>query len=218
MEVTKETTKRYYDPELVSLLLTALAALGSITAIVGGTLQVIEYNNSRQEEKDAREKTLHYKHSIREEVRYTLHSLSSSVENIDYELRTLEDIYHISQKVRQNSNIKFGNGSMWLERYQFEKFYRTQTRIVEEARNIYSNLKLVEELLLTGENESLVWDLGYNVKMRHMIEDETLPVNHLISKFGDISIEEFISESIKICHHTRHVIKHLEDNLRRNYM
>lgn len=217
MEVTKET-KRYYDPELVSLLLTALAALGSVAAIVGGTLQVIEYNNSKQEEADIREKKLHYKHSIRDEVRYTLHSLSSSVENIDYELRTLEDIYHISQRAHQNSTIKFGNGSMWLERFQFEKFYRTQTRIVEEARNIYSNLKLVEELLLTGENESLVWDLGYNVKMRHLLEDETLPVNHLISRFGDISIEEFISESIKICHHTRHIIKHLEDNLRRNYM
>lgn len=218
MEISKETPKRYYDPELVSLLLTAIAALGSVAAIVGGTLQVIEYKNSRKEEENKREKELHYKHSIREEVRYTLHSLSSSVDNIDYELRTLEDVYHISQKVYQNSTMEFGNGSIWLERYQFEKFYRTQTRVVEEARNIYSNLKLVEELLLTGENESLVWDLGYNVKTRYMLEDETMPVNHLISKFGDISIEEFISESIKICHLTRHVIKHLEDNLRRNYM
>lgn len=218
MEVNKETAKRYYDPELISILLTALGALGSVAAIVGCTIQVIEHNDSRREEEAVREKKLHYKDSLREEVRYVLHSLSFAVDNIDYELRTLEDIYHISQRVEQKSTMKFGNGSMWLERFQFEKFYRTQSRIIEEVRNIYSNLKLVEELLLTGENESLVWDLGYNVKMRHMLEDETGPVNYLISKFGDISIEEFISESIRICHHTRHIIKHLEDNLRRNYM
>ena len=107
---------------------------------------------------------------------------------------------------------------MWLERFQFEKFYRTQSRIVEEVRNIYFNLKFVEELLLTGENESLVQDLGYNMKMRHMLEYEAEPVNYLLSKFGDISIEEFISESIEICHHIRHIIRRLEDNLRRNYM
>ena len=218
MEVNKETAKRYYDPELISILLTALGALGSVAAIVGCTIQVIEHNDSRREEDAVREKKLHYKDSIRGEVGDALHSLSFAVDNIGYELRSLEDIYHISRRVDQKSTMKFGNGSMWLERFQFEKFYRTQSRIVEEVRNIYFNLKFVEELLLTGENESLVQDLGYNMKMRHMLEYEAEPVNYLLSKFGDISIEEFISESIEICHHIRHIIRRLEDNLRRNYM
>lgn len=218
MEVNKETVKRYYDPELISILLTALGALGSVAAIVGATLDVIEYRNSTKEAEAVNEKKLRQRYSIRDEIRYALHSLSSSVDNIDYELRTLEDLYRISHKANKSLTVRFGNGSMWLERYQVEQFYRTQARVVEEARHIYSNLRLVEELLLTGENESLVWDFGCNIKVRHMLEEETAPVNHVISKFGEISIEEFVAESISICRHTRHTIKHLEDNLRRNYM
>lgn len=218
MEVNKETAKRYYDPELISILITALGALGSVAVIVEATLSVIEYRNSTKEDESVNEKMLRQRYSIRDEVRYTLHSLSSSVDNIDYELRTLEDLYRISHKANKSSAAQFGNGSMWLERYQAEQFYRTQARVIEEARHIYSNLKLVEELFLTGENESLVWDLGCNIKTRHMLEEETAPVNRLISKFGEISVEEFVSESIRICDHTRRIIKHLEDNLRRNYM
>lgn len=218
MEVNKETAKRYYDPELISILLTALGALGSVAAIVGGAIEVIEYGNSRREREAAIAKELQHRYSIREEARHALHSLSISVDHIGYELGTLEDLYRISHKANKNLTMRFGNGSMWLDRYQFEKFYRTQTQIVDEACNIYSSLRLVEELLLTGENESLVRDLGCNVKARHMLEDGTETVNRLISEFGKISIEEFISESIKICRHTRHIIRHLEDNLRRNYM
>lgn len=218
MDVSKETAKRYYDPELVSLLLTALAALGSVSAIVGGAIEVVEYSNSRREREAAIEKEIQHRHSIREEARHALHSLSISVDNIDYELGTLAHIYHNSRKANSDSVVAFGNGSMWLDRFQFEWFYRTQTRIVDEARNIYSSLRLIEELLLTGENESLVMDLGCNVKARHMLEDGTETVNRLISEFGKISIEEFISESIRTCRQTRNIIKHLEDNLRRNYM
>jgi len=218
MGVNKGTAKRYYDPELISLLLTALAALGSTASIVGGILAIIEHSDSKKEKQAWIEEKWHYRNSIREEIRYTIHSLSRSVDNIDYELRTLEDIYHMSKKANADLVTRFGNGSMWLERYQFERFYRTQTRVVEETRNIYSSLKLIEELLLAGENDSLVLDLGYNVKVRRILEDETAPVNHLISRFGEISIEKFVAESIEICHHIRNIIKHLEDNLRRNYM
>ena len=216
MEVSEKAAKRYYDPELISLLLNAISALGAIAAILGTTINVIQYRNSVKEDEAISEKRLRQRYSIRDEVRYTLHSLALSVDNIDYELRTLENIYCASQKVSDNSTMQFGNGSMWLERFQFERFCRTQTRIVDEARNIYSNLKLIEELLCSGEDDSL--DLGYNVRVRHMLIEETAPVNHLISKFGEISVDEFLSESIRICQHTRSIIKHLEDNLRRNYM
>lgn len=217
MDISKETSKRYYDPEAISLLLTAISALGSIAAFVDVAMVIAQDRNSRKEQMATIEERLQHKYSIREEMRYTLHSLSCSVDSINYELVSFENIYHISKKVNDDSIMRFGNGSMWLERYQFEKFYQTQTRIIDEVHNINSNLKLMEELLLAGEDDSLVSDLGYNIRARHMLRDETEPINRLISQFGEISIREFIAESIEICHHVRNIIWHLEENLRRNY-
>lgn len=218
MDANKERNKRYYDPELISLLLTALAALGATASIVGGILDTIEFSDSKKEKQAMLEERRNHRDSIRDKIRYATHSLSGSVYNIEFELETLKNIYQASKRVNADTVTRFGNGSMWLERYQFNQFCHTQRKVLEETRNIYSQLKLVEKLLLTGEDNSLVSNLGYSVEVRHIIEEETAPVNHLILSFGKISIEEFITESIYICHHTRNIIKHLEDNIRKNYM
>lgn len=209
--------KKYYDPELVSIILTALAALGSTATIVGGVLAVIEFQNSRNEKRRILQEKEQHKISIQKEIRYALHSLSSSVNHIKYELENLEELYNLARKLNDDFQMKFGNGSMLLNKFEFDSFYRIQTRIILEAHNIYSNLRLVEELLLSGEHDFLQ-DYGYNTRMKHVVEETVNPINRLISEFGELDIKEFQNKTIRICRHIVSTIGYLEENLRRNYM
>lgn len=212
MKHTNDKTSQYYDPEIVSLLLTAISALGSTVSVI---YCLIDHRNSKRAELEAIMENDHRRASIRRELNEVFCSLLTSVKNIQYELEYLERLYALSIKKDENAEIRFGNGSMWLNQFQFNCFYRIQTRTLSEIQGIFSSLRLMEELLALGERCSLIEDLGYSTKTRYLIEELISTINNLISGFGDLGIIDFHERCIRICRQIEFMIEQLQENLRR---
>ena len=214
MKNSDNKTFQYYDPEIVSLLLTALSALGSTVSVI---YCLIDHRHAKRISQETFLENEHRRESIRKELNEIFCSLLDSVKNIQYELENLERLYAMSIKAVEDSEIKFGNGSMWLNQFQFNCFYRIQIHILSEIHSIFSSLRLMEELLASGEKYTLIEDLGYSVKSRHLIEESISTINDTISRFGCLSINEFHERSIRICRQIEFLIEQLQENLRRIY-
>lgn len=210
-------TEQYYDPEIISILLTALAALGSASAIIGTTLGVVEFHESRQSKALAIHNAKLHKESIRQEVKNVLRSLENSVTAIKRGLKDLDDIYRISSRISERNIVEFGNGCIWLNQFQNETFSHIQSQILLETQRIHTDLRYVEELLLSGEKRDIIEDMVSNARTRYYLEDVTAPVNRLLSGFGRLDISEFTNEAITVCHRVEEAIEGLENNLRRNF-
>lgn len=209
----------YQDPELISVLLTAVAALGSIAAFGDFAINVVKYNKERIKNKMVNENNDYRRHSIIKETKLTLLSLSNSVGAIKHQLESLQDLYHIAKNVNEEHDriMSFGNGNLWLKNFEAECFYRAQSKIYAEVTSIATNLKLIEELLLTGEEYFEMREMGYDIKTKHTMEQFTCSTNKLLSRFGDISIDEFQGEAIYICREAKRMIENLDENIKRNY-
>lgn len=212
MKHTNDKTSQCYDPEVVSLLLAAISALGSTVSVI---YCLIDHRKSRRIEQEALIENGRRRVSIRRELNDIFYSLHTSVKNIQYELESLERLYAMSIKEDENAEIRFGNGSMWLNQFQFNCFYRIQMHILSENQGIFSSLRLMEELLALGERCSLIEDLGYAVKNRYLIEESIATINDIISGFGHIGIIEFHERCIRICRQIEFMIEQLQENLRR---
>ena len=214
--VRNKEDNKYYDPEIVSLLLTAVGPLGLICSVIGTVVSIMTWQNSNENEGNSLKRYELRRDSIYRELRLTLHSLQNSVATIEYSLDDLQEICHITQKLEER--VRFGNNPLWLNRYQRDNYYRLQTRILSESQKIYSDMRIVEELLLSGEKNDLIVDFGSNTRTKIYIEDTVAPINKLLSQFGHYTTGDFIDKAIRVCHHTERTIEQLEDYLRKNYM
>ena len=216
--------EEYYDPDIISILLNIISAVGSVCTTVGFSLEQIERKRFAIKEADAQQDNHKREESVVRKLRQVLDILDNQLYLIRRDLDTLRDIYHRTRlrfdsrnhQLEDNHNsktMKFGNGMLLLNKPEMDDFHFIREQIEEHLSIIGSSLRRLENQLKVEYDKDLTSDIGGNADSRYYVREAVELVNRVLSGFGEISIDDFIEQTFWACERTQDVIQVLREHL-----
>ena len=191
--------RKIYDPDIVTVVTIVLAALGGI----GGIVTTIDFVGRRISSKNEMRNKECRRKDVEKHIVNSFRDLSFSVTTIRRRLESLDRLCRGSLDIEdrfEKRKFRFGECPILLSEHDFRFFNYEQDRIFRDAREIQTNVAVIEELIADNQHLFENEDYIYNMKIKHKLRDLVESINDLMSGFGDRTIDEFLQRTIGLCH------------------
>lgn len=205
-----DTEDRLYDPELASILIFVIGALGALGGIAS-TLDYIERKQYKKREYNLTEKRIS---EIKLEISYSFRNISLSIDSIRRRLEFLGKICQVAYENNEkftDHNIRFGNCPVFLNPFQFKAYKNEQDVILREIIEMNNNIFYIEELLGGIPDSVNNADYIVNKRLQLNLKEIIYEINNLMQEFGKITTNEFFDRTIRLCKNIEEINSLRED-------